>query len=60
MTDKGCFCCLYKWWGKRLIPMCRHPDHHLPLKKDGYCKDFVEQNKKTMPGHVRGHPEPVR
>lgn len=40
---------------------CRHPEHPLPIRQwPGQCGEFVDQNKKFMPGKPQPWPEPVK
>lgn len=57
MADHG-ECKFFGWLG--LKRYCRHPDHVAELKKwPGKCPDFVDLDKKIMPGHAQPWPEPV-
>ena len=50
-----------KYFGFRgLTRYCLHPDHPLPIKNwPGKCPDFIDIEKKIMPGKPQPWPEPV-
>lgn len=50
-----------KYFGFRgLTRHCRHPEHPLPIVKwPGECRDFIDIEKKIMPGKAQPWPEPV-
>ncbi|WP_298437990.1 hypothetical protein [Geobacter sp.] len=55
----SCGECRYLGW-LGLVIHCRHPEHPKPIRKwPGKCGDFVDWERKVMPGAPLPWPEPV-